>query len=140
MPGQLLTNRGDRNSVNGLWLVASRAEVIPTRHRSRISRPSGLVHAIELSRFEQTKLTAATAPRGAHPQRVADLANTLLTTALDTWGRSWTPTRANPSYGPVSWTLVDWPGPAKPPEKRKLATWKSAATRAAAKASLTDRA
>jgi hypothetical protein len=25
------------------------------------------------------------------------------------------------SYGPVSWTVVDWPGPAKPPEKRKFA-------------------
>jgi hypothetical protein len=35
------------------------------RRRSRISRSSCRVHAIELSRFEQIKLTAATAPRGA---------------------------------------------------------------------------
>jgi hypothetical protein len=44
------------------------------------------VHAVELSRFEQIQLTAATGAKGAHPQHIADLANALLTTAVETWG------------------------------------------------------
>ena len=67
----------------------------------------------------QMKLTAATGIKDARFQEIADLANILLTTALDMWRRSWTPAGANASYGPVSWTVVDWPGPANPPEKRK---------------------
>jgi hypothetical protein len=34
---------------------------------------------------------------------------------------------------------VDLPGPAQPPDRRKFAIWKSAATRAAAKAPVTGR-
>ena len=41
------------------------------------------VHAIQLPRFEQIKLTSATRTKGAHAQRIADLANALLTTALE---------------------------------------------------------
>jgi hypothetical protein len=43
-----------------------------------------------------------------------------LTTAVDTCGRSWTPAGATALYGPVSWTVVDWPGPGNPPENRTL--------------------
>jgi hypothetical protein len=59
---------------------------------------------------------------GVHPHRIADLANALLTTTLETCGRSWTPTRANALYRPLSWTLVDPPGLANPPENRKPLT------------------
>ena len=52
--------------------------------------------------------------------QAADLANALLTTTLETWGRSWTPARPNTLYGPLSWTVVDAPGLANPPEKRKV--------------------
>jgi len=65
------------------------------------------VHAVELSRFEQIKVTAATGANGTYPQHIADLANALLTTVLETCGRFWTPTGANASYGPVSWAVVD---------------------------------
>jgi hypothetical protein len=50
----------------------------------------------------------------------ADLANALLTTAVDTWGRSWTPSGANAAVGPVRRPAMDLPGPAKPSEKRKV--------------------
>jgi hypothetical protein len=36
------------------------------------------LHAVELSRFEQIKLTAPTGTKGVPPQRIADLANALL--------------------------------------------------------------
>jgi hypothetical protein len=39
---------------------------------------------------------------------------------METRGRSWTPTGANTSYGPVNWTVLDCPGPANPPETRKI--------------------
>ena len=59
-------------------------------------------------------------PTGAHPQHIADLANTLLTTAVETWGWSWTSKGASASYGLVRRPVVDAPGLAKPPEKRKV--------------------
>ena len=59
-------------------------------------------------------------PTGAHPQHIADLANTLLTTAVETWGWSWTSKGASASYGLVRRPVVDAPGPAKPPKSRKL--------------------
>src|SRR5262249_41126029 len=50
----------------------------------------------------------------------ADLANTLLTTAVETWGWSWTSKRASTPYGLVSRSAVDSPELAKPPEERKV--------------------
>jgi len=44
----------------------------------------------------------------------ADLANALLTTAVDAWGRSWIPNGANAAVGPVRRLVMDLPGPAKP--------------------------
>ena len=82
--------------------------------------PADQAHSVELSRFEQAKLTAATGIKDARSQDVADLANALLTTALETCGRSWTPAGANAPYRPISWPVVDSPGPANPPEKRKV--------------------
>jgi hypothetical protein len=52
-------------------------------------------------------------------QPSADLANAMLTTAVETWGRPWTPRAARVPYALVSRAVVDWPGLAKPPEKRK---------------------
>jgi hypothetical protein len=84
------------------------------------SHPLASIHAIELSRFEQASRLWRLPPIGAYPQRIADLANALLTTVLETWGRSWTPARPKASYGPVRWTVVDSTGPANPPEKWKV--------------------
>jgi hypothetical protein len=42
----------------------------------------------------------------------------LLTTAVDAWRQPWTPRSASELYGPVSWTVMDSPGLAQPPEKR----------------------
>ena len=50
----------------------------------------------------------------------ADLANVLLTTAVDTQGWSWTTKGASASHGPVRRPVTDPPGRAKPPEKRKV--------------------
>ena len=43
----------------------------------------------------------------------------LLTTVVDAWRQPWTPWSASELYGPVSWTVVDLPGLAQPPERRK---------------------
>jgi hypothetical protein len=50
-----------------------------------------LIHTVELSSFEQTLLTQATCTQHARLLPSADLANGLLTTAVETWGWSWTP-------------------------------------------------
>ena len=44
----------------------------------------------------------------------------MLTTAVETWGRSWTLGSASMPYDLVSSPVVDGPGLAKPPEKRKV--------------------
>jgi hypothetical protein len=105
--------RDDRHRPNG------RGPFDRTAASPAYTIPADQAHSVELSRFTQAKLTAATGIKDARSQEVSDLANALLTTALDMWRRSWTPAGANASYGPVSWTLVDSPGPANPPEKRK---------------------
>ena len=50
----------------------------------------------------------------------ADLANAVLTTAVETCGWSWTVRGVEVPYGPVRRPVVDWRGRAKPPEKRKV--------------------
>ena len=106
--------RDDRHRPNG------RGPFGRTAASPAYTSPADQAHSVELSRFMQAKLTAATGIKDARSQEIADLANILLTTALDTWGRSWTPAGANASYGPVNGTLLDWRGPANPPEKRKI--------------------
>jgi hypothetical protein len=49
-----------------------------------------------------------------------DLANALLTTAVETLGWSWTPNGASASCSPVRRPVMDLPGPAKLPERRKV--------------------
>ena len=44
------------------------------------------VHAVELTRFEQARLTAATGTVERTRYHRADLGNTMLTTAVGTWG------------------------------------------------------
>jgi HNH endonuclease len=48
------------------------------------------------------------------------VANALLTTAVDTWGRMWTPRCPNMPPGLLGWTVVDSCGPGNPSEKRKV--------------------
>jgi hypothetical protein len=66
-----------------------------------------------------TRRTKLNNHKRSHSVDYPDLANALLTTALDMWRQSRPPTGANASYGPVSWPPVDSPGPAKSAENRK---------------------
>jgi hypothetical protein len=51
---------------------------------------------------------------------LADLANALLTTTVETSGWPWTINNANAPYGPVGRLVADLHGHAKPSEKRKV--------------------
>lgn len=53
-------------------------------------------------------------------ERPADLANGVLTTAVEACGQPWTPTRTKASYSPVRRPVVDALGPTQPPENRTL--------------------
>src|SRR5215472_13351014 len=57
--------------------------------------------------------------RGRRVQRPA--ANAVLTTAVDTWGRSWTPRCPSRSSGLLRRTAVDSRGPGNSPENREVA-------------------
>src|SRR5690348_1648646 len=46
------------------------------------------------------------------------VANAVLTTVLDTWGRSWTPKCPSESSGLLRWPAVDSRGPDNSPENR----------------------
>src|SRR5690349_21598469 len=50
-------------------------------------------------------------------------ANAVLTTAVDTWGRPWTPRCPIGPSGLIRWTAVDSRGPGHPPEKPYVPGW-----------------
>jgi hypothetical protein len=79
---------------------------------------AGAISLLSCQGSTRPRLRATTGTNERH--RSADLANVPLTTAVEIWGRPWTPTRANTSYGPASWTVADRPGRGNPPEKRKV--------------------
>jgi hypothetical protein len=80
-------------------------------------RRRNTTNTIELSSFRQTKLTPAT-DTNQRTVGTADLANAVLTTAVETWRRTWTPVDPAASYGPLSEPAADSPGPANPPEAK----------------------
>src|SRR5271156_1779590 len=100
----------------------------PERHSVPIS---GRLRAISQGHERSTAATAGPRSRLLNGFTDRDLSDSqadspaptlltdLLTTAVDAWRQPWTPRSASEPYGPVSWTVMDLPGPAQPPEKRK---------------------
>jgi hypothetical protein len=95
----------------------------PAMHRGRQDQTRGRAARCTLLSYQgsgRSSCQRQPVSMGVYSHRIADLANALLTTTLETCGRSWTPRRANTLYGPLNWTVVDSAGLANPPEKRKV--------------------
>jgi hypothetical protein len=58
-------------------------------------------------------------PAAANPV-LRDLANRVLTTVLETRRQSWIPARSETASWQPRRPMMDWAGPAQPPEKRKV--------------------